>query len=206
MLGLRFLGANFFLMIYFGIAIIIFIYTLHNKGNKQEERQRMIKCPDCGRKISINAKMCRYCNSEILQNKEIVEDSIIVNDKKIDYRKKKSILILYQLLAGIIIVIGYERIDSMIPQILLLLSLIINTVALIVFMIKYNEQRKTIKLRISIISILAIICGVVFSLNYTISFIHRVDMGYSSDIREILYLNTYDKKEAKDFLENIYSS
>ena len=89
MLGLRFLGANFFLMIYFGIAIIIFIYTLHNKGNKQEERQRMIKCPDCGRKISINAKMCRYCNSEILQNKEIVEDSIIVNDKKIDYRKKK---------------------------------------------------------------------------------------------------------------------
>ena len=37
MLGLRFLGANFFLMIYFGIAIIIFIYTLHNKGNKQEE-------------------------------------------------------------------------------------------------------------------------------------------------------------------------
>ena len=206
MLGLRFLGANFFLMIYFGIAIIIFIYTLHNKNNKQEERRRMIKCPDCGRKISINAKMCRYCNSEILQNKEIVEDSIIVNDKKIDYKKKKYILIIYQLLAGIIIVIGYERIDSMIPQILLLLSLIINTVALIVFMIKYNEQRKTIKLRISIISILAIICGVVFSLNYTISFIHKVDMGYSSDIREIRYLNTYDKKEAKDFLQNIYSS
>lgn len=204
MLNLKFLSASLFLIIYFVIAVIIFIYTLYNKNKKEE--QRMIKCPDCGRKISINAKICRHCNSEILQNKKIVEDSIEVNNNKMSYRKKKYILLSYQLLAGIIILVGYEKIDSMIPQLLLLLSLILNTISIIVFMIKYNNQRKTIKLRISIVSILAIICGIVFSLIYFISFVHNLNMGYSSDIREILYLNTYDKNEAKDFLQNIYSS
>lgn len=206
MLILGFSSTILFLITYCIISIIIFIYTLYNKNTEKKQRQKIIKCPDCGRKVSINAKMCRYCNSEILQNKKIVEDSITTNNNKTSYRKKKYILIIYQLLAGIIIVIGYEKIDSMIPQLLLLLSLIINTISLIIFMFKYNEQRKMIHLRISIISILAIICGIIFSVIYTLEFITNVNMVYSNDIREILYLNKYDKKEAKELLHNIYST
>lgn len=194
-----------FLLSYFIISISIFVYILLNKkqGNKP---LKIIKCPDCGKKISINAKICRHCNSEILQNKDIVSESIINNEKKSDYVKKKNILIIYQLIAGIVIVIGYEKMDNMISQLVLLLSLIINTISLIIFMIKNNTQRKNAKMRFSIISLLAIICGVIVSGNYTFSFFYKINLGYDSDIREILYLNTYNKEEAKQFLQNIYTA
>lgn len=194
-----------FLLIYFIIAIILLIYTLLNK-KQVNEQLKMIKCPDCGKKISINAKICRHCNSEILQNKDIVNDSIIINDKKNYYIKKKNILIIYQLIAGITIVIGYEKIDNMITQLVLLLSLIINTISLVIFMIKNNTQRKNMKMRFSVISLLAIICGVIFSANYTLSFLHKINLGYDSEVREILYLDTYNKEEAKQFLQNIYAA
>ena len=193
------------LLIYLSVALIIFIYILLNKKQKNK-RLKMIKCPDCGKKISINAKICRHCNSEILQNKDVLNESIITNEKKSDYIKKKIILIIYQLIAGIVIVIGFEKIDDMITQLVLLLSLIINTISLIIFMIKNNAQRKSLNIRFSIISFLAIICGLFFSANYTLSFINKVSLGYDSEIREILYLETYNKKEAEQFLQNIYSS
>ena len=193
------------LLIYLSVALIIFIYILLNKKQKNK-RLKMIKCPDCGKKISINAKICRHCNSEILQNKDVLNESIITNEKKSDYIKKKSILIIYQLIAGIVIVIGFEKIDDMITQLVLLLSLIINTISLIIFMIKNNAQRKSLNIRFSIISFLAIICGLFFSAIYTLSFINKVSLGYDSEIREILYLETYNKKEAEQFLQNIYSS
>lgn len=193
------------LLIYLSVALIIFIYILLNKKQKNK-RLKMIKCPDCGKKISINAKICRHCNSEILQNKDVLNESIITNEKKSDYIKKKSILIIYQLIAGIVIVIGFEKIDDMITQLVLLLSLIINTISLIIFMIKNNAQRKSLNIRFSIISLLAIICGLFFSAIYTLSFINKVSLGYDSEIREILYLETYNKKEAEQFLQNIYSS
>ncbi len=206
MLNLESLNKIIFPFIFCIIAISIFIYILYNKNNKSKQRQKLIKCPDCGRKISINAKICRFCNSEILQNRKIVEDSITMNNNKKSYRVKKYVLIIYQLLAGIIIVIGYDIINSMIPQILLLLSLIINTISLIVFIIKYNEQRKNIQIKFSIVSIFAIICGVIFSINYVIVFINNVNVEYSNDLREILDLNTYNKNESKELLKNIYSS
>lgn len=193
------------LLIYLSVALIIFIYILLNKKQKNK-RLKMIKCPDCGKKISINAKICRHCNSEILQNKDVLNESIITNEKKSDYIKKKIILIIYQLIAGIVIVIGFEKIDDMITQLVLLLSLIINTISLIIFMIKNNAQRKSLNIRFSIISLLAIICGLFFSAIYTLSFINKVSLGYDSEIREILYLETYNKKEAEQFLQNIYSS
>ena len=193
------------LLIYLSVALIIFIYILLNKKQKNK-RLKMIKCPDCGKKISINAKICRHCNTEILQNKDVLNESIITNEKKSDYIKKKSILIIYQLIAGIVIVIGFEKIDDMITQLVLLLSLIINTISLIIFMIKNNAQRKSLNIRFSIISLLAIICGLFFSAIYTLSFINKVSLGYDSEIREILYLETYNKKEAEQFLQNIYSS
>ena len=193
------------LLIYLSVALIIFIYILLNKKQKNK-RLKMIKCPDCGKKISINAKICRHCNSEILQNKDVLNESIITNEKKSDYIKKKIILIIYQLIAGIVIVIGFEKIDDMITQLVLLLSLIINTISLIIFMIKNNAQRKSLNIRFSIISFLAIICGLFFSAIYTLSFINKVSLGYDSEIREILYLETYNKKEAEQFLQNIYSS
>ena len=115
------------LLIYLSVALIIFIYILLNKKQKNK-KLKMIKCPDCGKKISINAKICRHCNSEILQNKDVLNESIITNEKKSDYIKKKIILIIYQLIAGIVIVIGFEKIDDMITQLVLLLSLIINTI------------------------------------------------------------------------------
>lgn len=193
------------LLIYLSVALIIFIYILLNKKQKNK-RLKMIKCPDCGKKISINAKICRHCNSEILQNKDVLNESIITNEKKSDYIKKKSILIIYQLIAGIVIVIGFEKIDDMITQLVLLLSLIINTISLIIFMIKNNAQRKSLNIRFSIISFLAIICGLFFSAIYTLSFINKVSLGYDSEIREILYLETYNKKEAEQFLQNIYTA
>lgn len=193
------------LLIYLSVALIIFIYILLNKKQKNK-RLKMIKCPDCGKKISINAKICRHCNSEILQNKDVLNESIITNKKKSDYIKKKSILIIYQLIAGIVIVIGFEKIDDMITQLVLLLSLIINTISLIIFMIKNNAQRKSLNIRFSIISFLAIICGLFFSAIYTLSFINKVSLGYDSEIREILYLETYNKKEAEQFLQNIYTA
>ena len=193
------------LLIYLSVALIIFIYILLNKKQKNK-RLKMIKCPDCGKKISINAKICRHCNSEILQNKDVLNESIITNEKKSDYIKKKIILIIYQLIAGIVIVIGFEKIDDMITQLVLLLSLIINTISLIIFMIKNNAQRKSINIRFSIISLLAIICGLFFSAIYTLSFINKVSLGYDSEIREILYLETYNKKEAEQFLQNIYTA
>ncbi len=193
------------LLIYLSVALIIFIYILLNKKQKNK-RLKMIKCPDCGKKISINAKICRHCNSEILQNKDVLNESIITNEKKSDYIKKKIILIIYQLIAGIVIVIGFEKIDDMITQLVLLLSLIINTISLIIFMIKNNAQRKSINIRFSIISLLAIICGLFFSVIYTLSFINKVSLGYDSEIREILYLETYNKKEAEQFLQNIYTA
>ena len=193
------------LLIYLSVALIIFVYILLNKKQKNK-RLKMIKCPDCGKKISINAKICRHCNSEILQNKDVLNESIITNEKKSDYIKKKSILIIYQLIAGIVIVIGFEKIDDMITQLVLLLSLIINTISLIIFMIKNNAQRKSLNIRFSIISFLAIICGLFFSAIYTLSFINKVSLGYDSEIREILYLETYNKKEAEQFLQNIYTA
>lgn len=193
------------LIVYFAASIIILIYTLVDRESKIDKKS-MIKCPDCGKKISINAKTCLHCNSEILQNENVVKESIVLNTKKSNYIKRKYILIIYQLLAGIITIIGFEKVDSMIPQIIFLLSLIINTISLTLFIIKNNNIRKEIKLRFSVISIIAIICGIFVSMNSSINFFNNIRLGYKEDLKEILILETYNKNEAKQLLNNIYEA
>lgn len=199
------LSSYLFYIVYLGLSVFLMYYVTSN-GNKEKDKPRMIKCPDCGKKISINAKTCRYCNSEILQNKKVVNESIENNDKKSNYLKKKYSIIIYQLIAGIVIVYVYERVNDVLSQVLVLLSLIINTVSIIIFMFKSSSIRKELKKRFSILSVLAILCGLLFSAMYSYTLYNNINLGYESDLKEILYLGDYDKEEAKEFLNNIYSA
>ncbi len=197
--------SNFFYVVYFVLAIFLAFYVVSNK-NKEKDNPRMIKCPDCGKKISINAKTCRYCNSEILQNKKVVNESIENNYKKNNYLKRKYSIIIYQLIAGLAIVYVYERVNDVLPQVLVLLSLIINTMSIIIFMFKSSSIRKELKKRFSVLSVLAVFCGLFFSVLYSYALYNNINLGYENDLREILYLGDYDKEEAKEFLNNIYSA
>lgn len=116
----------------------------------------------------------------------------------------KISLIIYQLLLGISIIFVFEKADSFFEELFILLSLIINTISLIVFNIKNNKIRKDLKKMISILSIPAIICGLIFSINYTVTIIKRANIGYDSDLREVINLGDYNKGEAKDLLNNLY--
>lgn len=197
--------SNFFYVVYFVLAIFLAFYVVSNK-NKEKDNPRMIKCPDCGKKISINAKTCRYCNSEILQNKKVANESIENNYKKNNYLKRKYSIIIYQLIAGLAIVYVYERVNDVLPQVLVLLSLIINTMSIIIFMFKSSSIRKELKKRFSVLSVLAVFCGLFFSVLYSYALYNNINLGYENDLREILYLGDYDKEEAKEFLNNIYSA
>lgn len=150
-----------------------------------------------------------YCGISVyllfltITNKKIIKNNS--NEAK-EYKRHQLFLIIYQLIAGIIIFIGYEKTNSFLPQLLFLLPLIINTISLILFIVNNKEKRETLNIKINIISILAIICGLLFSVNYIISLKHNVDLGYRNDLREVLYLEIYDKPEAKKLLDNLYNA
>lgn len=73
-------------------------------------------------------------------------------------------------------------------------------------MFKSSSTRKELKKRFSVLSVLAILCGLFFSAIYSFALYNNIDLGYESDLKEILYLGDYDKEEAKEFLNNIYSA
>ena len=125
---------------------------------------------------------------------------------KKDFRKIKYSLIIFQLINGISIIFSFEKVDSFLPQLILLIGLILNTISLITFNIKYNKQRKGLEIKISIMSILAIICGIFCSCNYIVVLNNNIKCEYDEGIREILGLETYTKDEAKILLNNIYSA
>lgn len=120
------------------------------------------------------------------------------------YTIVKNSLLIYQIIAGISIIFIFEKSNDFFEELFILLSLILNTLSLIIFNIKNNKYRKELKKMISILSIFAILFGFIFSINYTISIIRHVSLGYDEDLRNILILGDYDQGEAKDLLNNIY--
>lgn len=183
-------------------TIILFIRNFTTK----EKEKNIIKCPDCKHKVSIKAKTCPKCNREISAEDEELIDSISKTSYQRKYRIQIFLLNVLELIIGISIVFIFEWVDEFTPQLITLISLIINTLSIIIFNIKETKKRKQNQVRISIISILATLCGLAFSTIYIFSLSHKSTLGYESDIREIMYLEEYDKEEAEDLLDNIYDA
>ena len=202
-LGMLIQGTIF--VIIFIITLILLISVL--KGNKQNKKQSsLIKCPDCQHTVSINARMCPNCGNTTINNQEFKNNLLNMDNNKRYFNKTKISLIVHQLINGIIIVFVYEWSNKFITQLLLLSSLLINTISLIIFTVKYKEIRKELNINISIISILAIICGTTFSVMYTQTLLRNISYGYREDVREIMYSGTYTKKEAEELIDNLYSA
>lgn len=170
------------------------------------KEQNLIKCPDCNHKVSTSAKTCPKCNRDMTTNKEETKTLASKSSYKKVYVSQIMLLNAFELILGISIVFIFEKVDSFTPHLITLISLIINTINLILFNIKESKNRKTNEVRISIISILAIICGLIFSGNYTVSLFHKSKYTYEGALREILYLEEYDKEEAEELLDNIYDA
>lgn len=185
------------------ITITTIILTYLTKGDKNS---KLIKCPDCGKKISINAKTCIKCNAELNLSEEDKKSEINNNSFKKYYKSRKIILLLYQIILGISIVLIFEVLRTIITELVVLTSLIINTINILLFNIINNRKRKDCKIMISIMSILAIILGTIFSVNYIIQFKNHSSHENREDLQAVLNLEEYDKDDAEDLLENIYES
>lgn len=191
------------------IPIILFIATillLIRTFFTKEKESNLIKCPDCKHKVSKNAKTCPKCNREMDMPLEDINASAKQEAMKKKYTMQITLLNILELIIGISIVFIFEWVDEFIPQLITLLSLIINTINLIIFNIKEHKKRKEYKVRISIISIPAILCGLIFSVYYTFYIFYRTELTYEADLREIMYLEKYDVDEAEDLLDSIYDA
>lgn len=190
------------IILYIGIFIISLLLLFKTIKNIENKTTTLVRCLDCNTKVSINAAHCPKCGSESYKNKIDNIDVSLENN----YNKLKLLLIIYELILGISIIFVFEKADKFLPELLILLSLVLNTISLIIFNIKNNNIRKKLNKSISFISICAIICGVFFSINYTIQIFTHLNNTYDSDLREILYLDTYNNVEAKELLYNIYQT
>jgi len=198
MMGLE----SLMIILYIGIFIISLLLLFKTIKKLENKTTTLVRCLDCNTKVSINASHCPKCGSESYKNKTNNIDASLESS----YNKLKILLIIYELILGISIVFVFEKADEFLPELLILLSLILNTISLIIFNIKNNNIRKELNKSISFISICAIICGLFFSINYTIQIFTHLNNTYDSDLREILYLGNYDKIEAKELLYNIYKA
>ena len=132
-LGMLIQGTIF--VIIFIITLILLISVL--KGNKQNKKQSsLIKCPDCQHTVSINARMCPNCGNTTINNQEFKNNLLNMDNNKRYFNKTKISLIVHQLINGIIIVFVYEWSNKFLTQLLLLSSLLINTISLIIFTVK----------------------------------------------------------------------
>lgn len=181
------------------ISLLLFIKSLQNLKNRNNT---LVRCLDCNAKVSINATRCPSCGSESYKN---AENNINVSLES-SYNKLKTLLIIYELILGISSIFVFEKANKFLPELFTLLSLTLNTISLIVFNIKNNDIRKQLNKGISFISICAIICGLFFSINYTIQIFTHLNNTYESDLREILYLDKFNNVEAKELLYNIYNA
>lgn len=172
----------------------------------KEKETFLIKCPDCKHKVSKNAKTCPKCNREMTISKEELDNSSNKESFAKKYKFHILLLNIFELVLGISIVFIFERVDEFTPQLITLLSLIINTLNLIIFNIKEHKKRKEYKVRISIISIPAILCGLIFSVYYVFYIFYKTELTYEADLREIMYLEKYDVDEAEDLLDSIYDA
>ena len=184
------------------ITISIFIFCLFTKP----KQNKLIKCPDCGKKISINAKTCPKCNSELNLSESETKNEIEKNNFKPYFRLRNFILLTYQIILGISIVFVYEVLKNQTIELIFLLSLIINTITIFLFNVINNKKRKNSKLMISILSIPALILGIIFSINYIIQFKNHSTHENREDLQAVLSLEVYDKDDAEELLENIYES
>ena len=192
-MAIMFEFSTILLVLLFIVGLVIPFYTLKSGKTKTTK-----ECPECEEEISSDAKICPNCGYPFKEKKHI---------NKKEKRKiliKKIILWIYQIVCGIGIVCVFEWSDKFISELLILIALILNTITLIIFNIIQAKRGKKLSEKISVISILAILCGLAFSFNYTLVLINNVELGYDEDIREIMYLETYTKEEAEKFLDNIY--
>ena len=123
-----------------------------------------------------------------------------------DYKKNKILLLVNQIILGIIslylFVFIYQHNLDMFGEIIAALPLIINTVSIVLFLVLKNNIRINKKYKFSILSIIAIICGLITTLvNLNTIRIHIL-CNYNKSVQEIMY-NNYNQKEAKEFYENI---